>query len=438
MESRNAPYLDATQPIAARVADLLSRMTLDEKLAQIGCVWSTQLARATACSRSRGRGRSWRTAPATSRASAAPRCSRPARARRFANAIQTIPGRADPPRHSGDHSRGELRRLPGARRDLLPAGHRSGQHVGAGADRGDDRRSSARRCAPSARIIRWRRCSTWPAIRAGAVPRRRSARIRISSRRWASPTSAACRGRISRTASSATGKHFVGYGASEGGMNWAPAHICRGASCSRSTCAPFAAVDQGGAAGVGHERLQRDRRRARWGRRRSCSSICCAASWASTASWSPTTSPSPTLHAVPSHRARRGRGGALGAGSRHRRRAAGAALLRRAAARRRSRRARVDIALVDAAVRRVLRMKFQLGLFERPYVDADGGAGRLRHRASSARWRTASRRSRSSCSRTTAVCCRSTRRCRRSPSSDRAPTASACCRATITTRRIWR
>lgn len=23
----------------------------------------------------------------------------------------------------------------------------------------------------------------------------------------------------------ATGKHFVGYGASEGGMNWAPAHI---------------------------------------------------------------------------------------------------------------------------------------------------------------------------------------------------------------------
>src|SRR5262249_1208406 len=34
----------------------------------------------------------------------------------------------------------------------------------------------------------------------------------------------------------------------------------------------------------------------------------------------------------------------------------------------------VDPALVDAAVARVLRMKFQLGLFENPYVDADAAA----------------------------------------------------------------
>jgi hypothetical protein len=33
MPDRKAPYLDATQPIETRVADLLSRMTLDEKLA---------------------------------------------------------------------------------------------------------------------------------------------------------------------------------------------------------------------------------------------------------------------------------------------------------------------------------------------------------------------------------------------------------------------
>src|SRR6266513_2133568 len=38
-----APYLDATQPIATRVADLLSRLTLEEKLAQIGCVWSSSV-----------------------------------------------------------------------------------------------------------------------------------------------------------------------------------------------------------------------------------------------------------------------------------------------------------------------------------------------------------------------------------------------------------
>jgi len=36
-------YRDATQALAARVEDLLGRMTLEEKLAQLGCVWSTQL-----------------------------------------------------------------------------------------------------------------------------------------------------------------------------------------------------------------------------------------------------------------------------------------------------------------------------------------------------------------------------------------------------------
>jgi beta-glucosidase len=37
------PYQDPSLPIEERVEDLLSRMTLDEKLAQLGCVWSTQL-----------------------------------------------------------------------------------------------------------------------------------------------------------------------------------------------------------------------------------------------------------------------------------------------------------------------------------------------------------------------------------------------------------
>ena len=36
-------YRDGAQPIEARVEDLLGRMTLDEKLAQLGCVWSTQV-----------------------------------------------------------------------------------------------------------------------------------------------------------------------------------------------------------------------------------------------------------------------------------------------------------------------------------------------------------------------------------------------------------
>ncbi|MGH7788315.1 MAG: glycoside hydrolase family 3 protein, partial [Candidatus Binatia bacterium] len=36
-------YKDPTQPLDRRADDLLGRMTLDEKLAQLGCVWSTQL-----------------------------------------------------------------------------------------------------------------------------------------------------------------------------------------------------------------------------------------------------------------------------------------------------------------------------------------------------------------------------------------------------------
>ena len=36
-------YRDPGQPVAAGVDDLLARMTLDQRLAQAGCVWSTQL-----------------------------------------------------------------------------------------------------------------------------------------------------------------------------------------------------------------------------------------------------------------------------------------------------------------------------------------------------------------------------------------------------------
>ena len=44
MTSTNVqPYRDPNQRVAARVEDLLARMTLDEKLAQVGCVWSNVL-----------------------------------------------------------------------------------------------------------------------------------------------------------------------------------------------------------------------------------------------------------------------------------------------------------------------------------------------------------------------------------------------------------
>jgi len=39
-----APWLDPTKPVEARVRDLMDRMTLDEKIAQLGSVWSFEIA----------------------------------------------------------------------------------------------------------------------------------------------------------------------------------------------------------------------------------------------------------------------------------------------------------------------------------------------------------------------------------------------------------
>ena len=101
---------------------------------------------------------------------------------------------------------------------------------------------------------------------------------------------------------------------------------------------------------------------------------------------------------LPPRRRRHERGrGAHGARSRARRRAAAARLLRRAAARATSSAASVPIALVDRAVRRVLRLKFALGLFEQPYVDAAARAAASTRPPRSARWRATHRRSSRSC-----------------------------------------
>ncbi len=51
----DAPYKDAALPIDDRVDDLVARMTLDEKLAQISCVWSTHLVEGEAFSPRRAR-----------------------------------------------------------------------------------------------------------------------------------------------------------------------------------------------------------------------------------------------------------------------------------------------------------------------------------------------------------------------------------------------
>ena len=42
-ELETAPFRDPALSPAKRALDLLGRMNLDEKLAELGCVWSTQL-----------------------------------------------------------------------------------------------------------------------------------------------------------------------------------------------------------------------------------------------------------------------------------------------------------------------------------------------------------------------------------------------------------
>jgi len=46
-------YKDASQPVDTRTADLLSRMTLDEKIVQVGGIWSYELLEVGKFSRTR-------------------------------------------------------------------------------------------------------------------------------------------------------------------------------------------------------------------------------------------------------------------------------------------------------------------------------------------------------------------------------------------------
>ena len=45
MTTTQLAYQNPARPLEERVKDLLNRMTLDEKIAQLGCLWSTALVR---------------------------------------------------------------------------------------------------------------------------------------------------------------------------------------------------------------------------------------------------------------------------------------------------------------------------------------------------------------------------------------------------------
>ncbi len=361
----HARYLDATQSPAQRATELLSLMTLDEKLAQLGGVWSTSLIENGAFSEARaqeklanGTGHMTRIGGAT--------VFTPAESARFTNAIQQF---------LIEHTR---LGIPAVIHEESCAGY-----LARGAT-----------CFPQAIGL----ASTWEPELIEAMTRVIRMQMRaVGAHHSLAPVLDVARdprwGRTEETFGEdpyliaqmgvayvkglqgpdlakgvvATGKHFVGYGASEGGMNWAPAHIPR-RELLEVYVAPFAAAIKeaqlasimnayseidGVPLGASKELLT-DLLRGEIG----FDGVVVSDYFTV-----------PTL--LNYHRIACDEGEAA-------RLALEAGIdvelpalycygepLRQALEE-----GRVDVALVDAAVSRVLRMKFQLGLFENPYVDA--------------------------------------------------------------------
>src|SRR5262245_51417912 len=359
------PYRDATLATDARLDDLLARMTLDEKLAQIGCVWSHRLltkgvfdAAAAGELLAHGIGHVTRIGGAT--------VLGPRDSATFTNAIQRflveetrlgIPAIVHEESCAGYTAR-DATCFPQAI-GLAATFEPALVEAMAGVIREQMRAVGATHTlAPVldvARDPRWGRLEEtfgedpWLIAQMGMAYVRGVQGARLSE------------GVL------ATGKHFVGYGASEGGMNWAPAHL--GPRELRDVYAfPFeAAIREAGLASImnayheldgvpcgGSKALLTDLLRDEIG----FDGVVVADYFTVD-----------TLHGY--HRVATDKADAA-------RRALEAGLdvelpaldcfgapLRAAVER-----GAVPIALIDRAVRRLLRVKLALGLFEHPFVDA--------------------------------------------------------------------
>ena len=369
IDSTRPVYRDAARPVAERVADLLGRMTPEEKAAQLGSAWIFQLmdeqgfsAERTATVAPHGLGEVTRLCGASSLS--------PGEAARVANAIQTylveetrlgIPAIVHEEICSGLMARGTT---------VFP------QAIGL--------------------------ASTWEPELAYALADAVRAQMRaIGAHQGLSPVLDICRdprwGRTEETFGEdpylvsrmgvefvrglqggdlgsgviATAKHFVGYGASEGGLNWAPVHL-GGRELRDVYLHPFeAAVRAGGLRSVMNAYNEID-------------GVPCTADRSLLTStlrelWGFDGFVSSDYFSVRQLQDYHGLAADGGAAAAMALEAGvdvelpgtdcfGTPLLEALAA------GRVSEQLVDAAVRRVLTAKFELGLFERPLVDVDAVA----------------------------------------------------------------
>ncbi len=369
MPPEQAVYLDPARPVDERVADLLGRMTLDEKLAQIGCVWSRELMA----------GRQF--SPEYARA---PLAHGIGQVTRVGGASSLLPG------ESAAFINALQRYLREQTRLGIPAIVHEESLAGYTA-RGAT-------CFPQAIGL----AATWnPALAGQVAGVIRQQLLAVGARHALAPVLDIARdprwGRTEETLGedpylvgamgaayvrglqtddlrrgiAATGKHFVGYGFSEGGMNWAPARIPP-RELREVYVRPFeVAIKVAGLATImnGYHELDGlpcgcsrpllvDLLRGELGFDGAIVSdynaIECLATYHHVAADRAEAAclalragmdcemPSATCYGEPLREA-------LAAG-------------------------RIDMALVDAAVANMLRLKFRLGLFENPFVDAEAAA----------------------------------------------------------------
>jgi len=358
-------YRDAAQPVDERVRDLLARMTLEEKLAQIGCVWSTSLLENGAFSESRAREKLALGTGHVTRIGGATVLG-PADSATFANAIQ---------RFLVERTR---LGIPAIIHEESCAGYTARDAT----------------CFPQAIGL----ASTWEPELIEEMTRAIRAQMRaVGAHHSLAPVLDVARdprwGRTEETFGEdpylisqmgiayvrglqgddrtrgvvATGKHFLGYGASEGGMNWAPAHIPR-RELLEVYATPFeACIREAGLASMMNAYNEID------GVPLGCSKELLDGLLRRQLGFDGVVVSDYFTVAtlLQYHRVARDEGEAarlaLEAGIDVELPALqcyGAPLRQAIEA------GTVDVALVDAAVSRLLRMKLQLGLFERPYVDA--------------------------------------------------------------------
>jgi beta-glucosidase len=366
MADRQARYKDAAAPLDERVADLLGRMTVDEKIAQLGCLWSTALVRDdtfdpdfVAAKMPHGRGQITRIGASTG--------LRPRESAALMNAIQRVAverTRLGIPIFVHEESVGGF-----CHRDatVFP------QAIGLAATWDPALVEQVAGAIREQMLAVGARLGLAPVLDVARDPRWG----RVEETYGEDPVlngtlgSAYVRGLQTgdlRNGVAATGKHFLGYAMSEGGRNWNPVQL--GPRELREVYAePFAAaIRDAGMAAIMNSYASID-------------GVPCAGSAAILTDllrgelgfegsvvadyWS-----IPQL--LRFHRVAADRGAAavlaLSAGLDMELPATdfyGEPLKAEVES------GRLPLSVVDTAARRVLRLKFQLGLFERPYVDAE-------------------------------------------------------------------